>query len=328
MERGALAEAAKALIEELEAPETVRSARAAGLEASSPAAIANAVVVSEGAQLAEQFAADFFRCYKGAALKVDFADPQAAEAVNRWASEQTRGLIPSIVDTLDEGTVASLANAVYFSDRFGREFDPARTRTEAFRALKGASEAQFMHKSGRLPYYEDAEMQAVRLDFSKGSSLSLLLPKKEGEARLASLTAQQAFETAWDGFEPREGALALPKFKIEGSLDLSEALKELGIPLFHASGRPLQGLLQGRDDAFLSSAVQKAVVEVEEKGTTAAASTVFGVSATSVPLPARPFDMRCDRPFAFVLSCPQRGGGALPLFVGCVMNPGAPILES
>jgi len=49
----------------------------------------------------------------------------------------------------------------------------------------------------------------------------------------------------------------------------------LGVPLFDTNAAPLTGLVKENIPVWLSGTIQKAVIEVDEKGTTAAAVTVM-----------------------------------------------------
>ena len=115
----------------------------------------------------------------------------------------------------------------------------------------------------------------------------------------------------------------MPRFSIENTLDgLKAALEDLGVPLFDEASAPLTGgLIQEGLRVWLSDAIQKAVITVDEKGTTAAAVTVLPANATSMPMPTVPFEMICDRPFVFILYNYTYDGGNQILFTGLVNKP-------
>ena len=69
---------------------------------------------------------------------------------------------------------------------------------------------------------------------------------------------------------------------------------------------------------YISDAVQKATVEVDENGLTASAATVMGIERMSMPMETQPVEMICDRPFAFVLTADGREAGQQVLFTGVV----------
>ena len=74
---------------------------------------------------------------------------------------------------------------------------------------------------------------------------------------------------------------------------------------------------------FVSSAVHNAVMQVDEEGTKAAASTVIVAQAVSAPsrAPECPALLSFDRPFAYVIRHSQTGE---ILFSGAVLNPSPP----
>jgi serpin B len=95
-------------------------------------------------------------------------------------------------------------------------------------------------------------------------------------------------------------------------------LQTLGIPLFDADAAPLtKGIIKEDIPVWLSSAVQKAYIKVDEKGTTAAAVTVMTAEGAGIPQPTTPFEMKCDTPFAFILT----GNSGDVLFTGVVNQP-------
>jgi serpin B len=67
--------------------------------------------------------------------------------------------------------------------------------------------------------------------------------------------------------------------------------------------------------------VQRAHVEVDERGTTAAAATGATMRLVSMVVPRPPIELRVDRPFLFAVR--DRMTGAL-LFLGQVTDPSAP----
>ncbi len=290
-----------------------------GYEYHNPFAIANAVFVGKGAALNPSFVQDYADYYRGAAINVDFASPDAVNAVNSWADESTGGLIPEIIQGFDADTAAAIANAVYFSDRWNWEFDPDKTQEDVFHASGGDVKARFMPREGdMLTYYEDGRVQAMPLSFKTGGGMMIILPK-DGDANglLASMTYDYFQEIREDSIRAT-GKLLLPRFSMDsGVMDLRPALEELGFSsLFEREAAPLTGLVEGAP-VWLSGAVQKARIEVDEKGTTAAAVTVIPAPGMAMPQPTEPFEMRCDRPFVIVLY----GRGDTVVFTGVVNRP-------
>ncbi len=305
---------------EYSSEEAKQYAKEYGFEYHNPLAIANAVFVNRNLTLQQGFVQSFADFYRGTAINADFASPDAANAVNKWASDQTNGLIPEIVQGFEPETAAAIANAVYYSDRWDWEFDPAETVEDVFRAPGGDTKANFMLREGdMLPYYYDDRVQAMPLKLKLGGGMLILLPK-DGNANglLASMTNDYFQEIRNDSIRA-SGKLLLPRFKIDdGVMNLRPALEAMGFAsLFEAGTSPLSGLIEEDMPVWLSGAVQKARIEVDEKGTTAAAVTIIPAPGALPLMPTEPFEMKCDRPFVFILY----SAGEQVLFTGIVNRP-------
>lgn len=122
-----------------------------------------------------------------------------------------------------------------------------------------------------------------------------------------------------------EVVLSLPKFRLEPPLyHLSGPLQCLGmteafdIPKGSAN---FEGIAPRKPDDYLyiSQVFHKTFVEIDEKGTEAAAATaVVMMRATSMPVEKEPIEVRVDHPFFFAIQ--HRPTGAC-LFLGHVVDP-------
>jgi len=291
-----------------------------------PLKIANAIFVGNKVTLKKDFAQTFMDYYRGSSINVDFSSREAVDAVNRWASNNTNGLIKNVIQKFDPRTIAAIANAIYFSDRWSWEFNSGQTKEDVFHAPGFDTTALFMLRSGDgQTYYEDSKVQAMPLRFEHGGGLYIILPKTGDATQLLSSMTNDYFNKIQGGTIQATGKLLLPRFSIESTIDnLKEALVALGVPLFNEEAAPLTGgLIEEPFSVFLSKAIQKAAIKVDEKGTTAAAVTVIEVGATSAgpPEPSKPFEMICNKPFVFILYDYTYDGGNQILFTGVVNQP-------
>jgi serpin B len=109
----------------------------------------------------------------------------------------------------------------------------------------------------------------------------------------------------------------MPKFKFDSSFSLKEVLTEMGMPdAFSPDDADFSGMTGGRE-LFISDVLHKAFVDVEEKGTEAAAATAVVVGVTSVPQEPS-VQVTIDHPFIFLIRDIETGA---ILFVGRVFNP-------
>ena len=268
--------------------------------------------------------------YDAEMTNLDFSDPSAATRINSWASKETQGRIPKVIERINPADLALLLNAVYFKGQWTHKFDKAQTQQRDF-TLAGGSVKQVprMAQSGRFDYFETPQLQAVRLSFGDGDlAMEVLLPAKSSS--LGALEAQLTAEhwTNWQAqYAPRSGTIELPRFELKSNYRLNEPLQALGMTrAFHPDGAQLTGMFSSapgplRTSRFvISSVVQSTYWKVDEEGSEAAAVTTTGIRASAVARPAQPFRMIVDRPFFCAIE--DRRSGAL-LFVGAVYDPAA-----
>jgi len=289
-----------------------------------PLKIANAIFVGNNVTLRKEFAQAFMDFYRGSSINVDFSSRDAVDAVNNWASKNTDGLITNLVQEFDPSTVAAIANAIYFSDRWAWEFDSKKTKEDVFHAPAGDTRAQYMLREGKDQfYYKDEKVQAMPLRFKHDGGMYIVLPKNGNAKVLLSSMTNDYFNKIQQNSELAEGKLLLPRFSIQNDIKgLKEALELLGVPLFDQKSAPLTGgLIKENIPVWVSDAIQKAVIQVDEKGTTAAAVTVILGAGSAGPQPNIPFEMICDRPFVFILYEHTNDGGNQILFTGMVNKP-------
>jgi serpin B len=261
---------------------------------------------------------------------LDFSAPGAAARINSWASQQTQGRIPKVIDRIDPAEFALLLNAVYFKGQWTHKFDKAQTQQRDFTLASGTvKQVARMAQSGHFDYFETQSVQAIRLPFGTGDlTMEILLPAKSSS--LGALEAELTSEhwAAWrKQYTSRSGRIELPRFELKSSYSLKESLQTLGmVRAFHASGPEAAQLTQmlapatGHDGHFyISSVLQSTYWKVDEEGSEAAAVTTIGVRA-ALMRPEQPFQMIVDRPFFCAIE--DRRSGAL-LFVGAIYDPTA-----
>jgi serpin B len=124
--------------------------------------------------------------------------------------------------------------------------------------------------------------------------------------------------TAWDelvtGLWPRGlGRFALPKFTLSYDAWLNDALASMGMEVAFTPAADFTRMSPAGDRMCISFVRQKTFMEVDERGTRAAAVTAVGIVETSLPP-----EVVVDRPFVLVIR--ERLSGAL-LFAGLVGDP-------
>jgi serine protease inhibitor len=279
-------------------------------------ALAQAVWVDRAYRLAPAFAARAEELGVDART-LDFADPGAPAEVNAWAAEHTRGMIDRVVDGFESDERFALANAAYFDGAWTEPFDPADTRALPFTRPDGSVvQTPTMHASRELVYGEDERHQAVWLPY--GNTLELgfvaVIARDGLEPPRLDAAVWSALRAA---MSTRDGTVALPHLRLGASLELGDALKAIGLGPAFQPGADFEGLFEGPGDKALSRVLHRARVDLDERGTRAAAVTVALARAVSMRMDP-PFDLRLDRPFLWAIE--HRPTGTL-LFMGIVTDP-------
>jgi serine protease inhibitor len=151
-----------------------------------------------------------------------------------------------------------------------------------------------------------------------GEAYSMVIVLPEGSTDVRALV--QGLDTeGWNGIvaglAPRElDGLSIPKFTLDYDGYLNEALKAMGMGVAFRPGADFTRLSPLGNSMCISFVRQKTFVEVDERGTRAAAVTAVGIRLTSASY------FVADRPFAFAIR--ERLSGTL-LFVGMVGDPTA-----
>lgn len=284
-------------------------------------AIANSLWARQGISFKRQFL-ETNRQYFGAQVSVlDFADPDAPQTINRWVDANTRGKIKKIVDNIPASTVMFLINAIYLNGKWQKPFDKSLTQEKPFHLANGEQKrVPMMAQTGKFPYLKGENFQMVSLPYGQGRLSMVVVLPDEGISLnewLKSLDAK-----SWKEWTSRlvttDGELQLPRFKTEYDKTLNDALKSLGMAVaFDPDRADFTGMRDERD-LFLEKVHHKAVVEVNEEGTEAAAVTSVQVGITSVQQPRPPFKMIVDHPFFFAIRDTRTG---MVLFMGAVTEP-------
>lgn len=259
----------------------------------------------------------------GAGLRLaDFInEPDASrKTINQWVSEETNN---KINDLLADGTITPmtrlvLTNAIYFKASWLSQFDDNRTHAADFVLLDGSTiQVPTMQQTDNYGYLKESNYQIVSLPY-EGNKLSMLivLPDEGKFPQVEESLSSMEIQSVLGSLEYNQIDLSLPKFKIESSFGLTDALAVLGLQnAFNPEAADFSGM-DGTRELFISAVKHKAFIEVDEEGTEAAAATAVVVGITSMPL--EPIQVKIDHPFIFFIIDNESG---TVLFMGRVVHP-------
>lgn len=311
----AINEANAALQASLENP-----ASGKGVDSSRPQlTIANSLWAKQGVPFEPEFLQRNRQFYKAKITNLDFTSPNAPAVINNWVKQSTQGKINQIVDTIQADQVLFLINAIYFKGKWETPFNKSQTSNQTFYQLDGTStKVPMMSQNGKYRYYENNNFQAISIPYSKGRlSFYIFLPKQNAtKGNLSQEFNAENWQKWMTNFKMREGYIQLPRFKMDYEIELTNALKTLGMGVaFNSSANFTQ---MSRIPLNINQVKHKTFVEVNEEGTEAAAVTAIGIVTTSAQIPEEPFRMIVDRPFYCAIRDNQTG---TLLFIGSIVEP-------
>ncbi|KAH7717184.1 serpin [Aphelenchoides avenae] len=201
----------------------------------------------------------------------------------------------------------------------------AETTKETFYVSEGnETKVDMMQLTSELIYFDDEDVQVLGMPY-EGEDLFMFvfLPRKRYELQnvLGSLNGKKLTEY----LSKRDKSIVnvqLPRFKMESSLALKEALTALGLTdAFIPEKANFEGI--AKEAMNIHAVLHKAFVETDEEGTPVAAASEVATLAylkteeLNKPPPQAPREFVADHPFLYVIT--NRSGDVL--FFGYMLKP-------
>lgn len=284
--------------------------------------IANAAWGEQGFPFRDAYLQTLGRQYGAGLRSVDFgANPEAArELINEWIADATEERIRNMVPpgVISGNTRLVLANAIYFYGAWLFPFNEEMTNDGSFTLLDESTvTAPLMHQNtARVPYGEGDGYRAVTLPYTGEKADMLLILPDEGQFGEIEGQLDAAFlESVREGLETHDVTLTLPRFDFEDDVDLKAQLQAMGMTHPFSSAADFGGMVEG-GGLYISDALHKATITVDEVGTEATAATVIAMEESAMERA----EFEATRPF--MLAIVERETGTV-LFLGRVLNPAA-----
>lgn len=281
--------------------------------------IANSVWTAKNVSFHQSYLQAVKDHYQGEIRAVNLGDPKTTDVINRWVSKRTEGKISKLLEEpLSSDSAAVLLNAIYFNASWTDKFKTENTKEDNFTQLDGTvKKVPMMRQTRTYAYTEHEAWQAVKLPYGDGRMNMLLIVPKE-QSSLDELNRQLWTDClpCRQTFEPVRVDLRLPKFKVEYTAQLKDALTAIGMSqAFDPSRADFHKMADVRP-LYISAVTHKTYLDVNEEGTEAAAATSAQMAGSAPP--SKPIEMILNRPFFFAIEDSYTGGW---LFLGTIMNP-------
>ncbi len=251
------------------------------------------------------------------------------EVVNKWVDNKTNHMIPKLVDNIDPTTVAAIVNAISLKATWETEFDCKNTRISKFNTIDGTEVNTIMMMSNDAKYIANDTAKGIIKSYetyrnSDHKKVSLeyiaIMPNDSIDSYIENFNNEEFREllNTQDEYKDEEVSLKLPRYSYEyEEKELINILTNMGIKsIFNEETADLSKMTSNNSERlYVGSMNHKAYIEVNEKGTSAAAATIATIDSNSISIP---IDIEFDRPFIYII---KQSNSDDILFFGVVYTP-------
>ncbi len=298
--------------------------------------VANSLWFQEGYHLNDEFVNVNKEYYNSELKFVDFIyHPEMARTgINTWVEDKTNDKIKNLIGegVLKPTTRLVLCNAIYLKSPWVNQFDINNTKEAPFYlTLQEDIQIDMMNQIEDFRYKDFDTFSSLELPYTSRSesfpgyhdlSMIIFLPKKiEGlvkfEEGLNGSNVERWINELM-ATRPVEVIVSMPKFTTTSEFELTNTLSAMGMPSAFSPGAADFSGMTSTKELFLDKAIHKAYVDVNEKGTEAAAVTALVMEFGIEPDKPKPKKFIVDHPFIFLIRDNQTGS---ILFVGRIVDP-------
>lgn len=283
--------------------------------------IANAIFYADGFSVKPAFLSVNEDVYDAEVSKLNFSSPAAVETINGWVAEKTKDKIEKIIDQLSPLDRMVLLNAIYFYGTWTNEFDKEGTHNLRFEKTDGTGlEVPMMSKQEKLPYASNNLFKAIKMPYGNGQyNMVVFLPVGGNNSQdIIDELSSSKWKNWMESLEMTDRVqITMPRFKYAFETQLKNVLKIMGMQkAFMPNMADFSGISD--ENLYISEAIHKSYIDVNETGTEAAAVTglVFATTSIGNEPPTIPFYV--DRPFVYAIT--ENDTDAI-LFIGEVNHP-------
>ena len=273
--------------------------------------VANSVWLHDGDQTVKQ---DYLQSavdhFDASIFKAPFDDTTVSD-INAWISEKTDGTVRKMLDGISPDTLLYLINALLFDAEWTEAYGERQQHDGVFRAANGESRTVTMMHSSESTYLRDGGTTGF-LKYYKGHYAFAALLPPEGvspEQYIATLSSEKLTAILEGAVTDAIVNATLPKFSVDYGTELSEVLRDGGIPTAFTPAADFSGIADG---LLISRVLHKAHITVDAHGTKAGAATVVDLRATGMPTGGI-YTVTLDRPFVYLI---VDTSSHTPLFIG------------
>ena len=283
--------------------------------------IANAIFYADGFSVKPDFLNINKTIYDAEVEKLNFNSSATVDKINDWVANKTNDKITKIIEQLNPLDRMVLLNAIYFNGIWKNKFDEKGTHNLPFTKTNGTNiEVPMMQKEEKLDYTTNSLFSAIKMPYGNGQyNMTVILPKtgKTSQDIIDALSFLN-WKKWMTEFETKNPVVVtMPRFKFAFETELKNVLKGMGmVKAFQPKIADFSKISD--EDLYISSAIHKSFIDVNENGTEAAAVTSITFTTTSAGNEPPKTIFYVDKPFVFAIT--EKDTDAI-LFIGEVNHP-------
>ncbi len=257
--------------------------------------------------------------YYDAAVRLAPFDQSTIKDINRFVSDNTKGMIPEILDTIPDCAVLYLVNALSFESKWAHPYKGYQVGKGNFTTESGEKQKTTFFYSTEYQYMENDMLTGFLRPYEGGEyAFAALLPKegKTVEECLSALTGESLYTLLKEAREENVET-SIPQFEKEYSRELSGALTAMGMGSAFDPGLSdlsAMGTMEDGSQLCISRVLHKTHIALTAEGTKAGAATLVEVEAGAA-LPEN--EVYLNRPFIYLIVYTKT---MTPLFMGTLME--------
>ncbi|XP_011496608.1 PREDICTED: alaserpin-like [Ceratosolen solmsi marchali] len=285
--------------------------------------VANKIFGSNRLKMKEKFKSITSRHFHSQSEELDFSKADSANVINQWCSDKTNGKVDKIIesDQLTVDTTMILLNAVYFKGSWKNKFKEKNTKLLSFHINETATvDVPTMSIVNDFFYKDlkDIDAESIALPYANEEVFMIIVvPRKVDGLKHVEKNLEKIsfdYETDFERYKS-EVFITLPKFNVKSEIDMIPSLKEMGMINMFSNQANFSKIFNA--SAKVSNVQQKALIEVNEEGSEAAAIAgeplnVVATLHSYVP----PIMLHVDNPFFYKIMWKRN-----TIFSGRIVNP-------
>lgn len=278
--------------------------------------IANSLWLNEGTSFKKDYTKKAAEQFYASLFYADLDNPQTAKDMGKWITENTGGVLSPDVK-LDNQTILTILNTIYFKDEWIDRFNKDNTKEDTFHVTSDEQvQCDFMNMTYEMRSFVKGDgFTKSALQLKSAGSMTFILPD-DGVSVQELLSSPEKVAALFTDDESKYGKVIfqIPRFSFGSQLQLEESLQALGMTKAFEENADFTGITD--DMAFISSVKQDSHIAIDERGVEAAAFTQIDY-AGAMPPNDDIAEMILNRPFIYYITA--RDGTVL--FIGVCSDP-------